>query len=134
MYLSNKLIISLTRHFECEFAVATDLGQRHGLAPPLDLLALTVASLTGDLDGKRRTVYVVVGELQVHDVVTRFGGAVRDVQCAVFVVLALDLRFAGALDGKRQPPVTCAGHRSNYQQNSSRLGRLIQFFNQVKSS
>lgn len=99
--------VQRTRHLERQLAVAADLRQRHGLALPLDLLALTVASLAGYFDRVRRTVHVVIREFQIHDVVSRLGGPVRDVQRAVFVVLALDLRFAGTLDGERQSAVAC---------------------------
>lgn len=90
-----------TRHLERQFAVAADLGERHGFTFPFDLLALTVASFAGHFDGKRRTVDVMVGEFQIHDIITRFCGPVRNVQCTVFVVLALNLSFAGTFDGKR---------------------------------
>jgi hypothetical protein len=41
---------------------------------------------------------VVVGKLEVDDVVAGLSGLVGDVEGAVFVVLALDLRFAWAFD------------------------------------
>lgn len=43
---------------------------------------------------------MVIGEFEVDDIISRFGGFVRDVQCAVFVVGTLDFGLAWAFDGK----------------------------------
>ena len=87
-----------TWHFECELALAADFGDGDGLSLALDLLPLSVRALAAHLNGEGRAVHVVVGELEVDDVVAGLGRFVGDVEGAVFVVLALDLRFAWAFD------------------------------------
>lgn len=122
-----------SRHLERQFALTADLGDWHwknrrkmsqsvtepiivqtegkkgigrtSLAAPLYLLALAVAALAGDLDREGRALDVVVGELEVHDVVAGLGRLVGDVEGAVLVVLALYLGLARALHGEREPAV-----------------------------
>lgn len=68
-----------TRHLKRELAVAADFRQRHGFASSFNLFTLTVASFARHFHGIRRTVHVMVGEFQVHDVITGFGRPVRNV-------------------------------------------------------
>lgn len=86
---------------EGQTALAADFRLRHGVAIAFDALRLRVGPLAGDLDGERRAGDVVVGKLQIHDVVAGLGWPVRDVQCTVLVVLALDLRFARSFNRQR---------------------------------
>ena len=60
-----------------------------------------------DLASERRALDVVVSELEVDDVEPRLFGDVGDLQLAVSLVVALDLRLAGALHGERHNAVAC---------------------------
>ena len=93
------------RNLEGQSAFASDFRLGHSGAFAFDSLRLRVGSFARHFDGVRRSVYVVVGKLEVHDVIARFGRAVRDVQSSIFVVLALDLGLAGTFDGQRETAV-----------------------------
>lgn len=88
------------RDLESQVALAANLSLRNGIAFAVDAFSLRVRSFTGHLDGERRSFNVMIGELQVHDVISRFGWAVRDVQGAVLMILAFDFSFARAFDGE----------------------------------
>ena len=51
---------------------------------------------------------VLVGELDVDDVVSRLRGAVGHLAGAVLHVVTVDVHLTGALDGQAQAPVTLA--------------------------
>lgn len=53
---------------------------------------------------------MLVGELDVDDVISWFGGTVGDSAGAVVHVLTVDVHFAGTLDGQTQTTVTCGTH------------------------
>jgi hypothetical protein len=48
---------------------------------------------------------MVVGELEIHDVVAGLGWLVGYAEGSIFVVFALDVGFAGAFDGQGQSSV-----------------------------
>lgn len=48
---------------------------------------------------------VLVGELDVDDVISWLGGAVCDLAGAVLLVLCVDVHFAGTFDGQAQAAV-----------------------------
>lgn len=79
MKTHREIFCSQTWHFECQLALAADFGDGNGLSLALDLLPLPVGALAAHFDGERRTLDVVVGELEVDDVVARLGGFVGDV-------------------------------------------------------
>lgn len=53
-----------------------------------------------------RTWHVLVGEFNVDDVISWFGGAVGDLAGAVLLVLSVNVHFAGSLDGQAQTTVS----------------------------
>lgn len=55
------------------------------------------------------TWHVLVGELDVDDVISWFCGAVGDLAGAVLLVLSVDVHFAGSLDGQTQATISCIG-------------------------
>lgn len=90
-----------TGHFEGQFTLASNLGNGNGVPMFFDLLSLSVTSFSGYLDGERRSVDVVIGELQVHNIITGFRRLIRDFQGTVFVIFTLDFCFTWTLDRKR---------------------------------
>lgn len=52
-----------------------------------------------------RTWNMLVGKLDVDDVISRFGGAVCDLARAVLLVLGVDVHLTGAFDGQAQATV-----------------------------
>lgn len=49
---------------------------------------------------------MLVGKLDVNDVVSRFSWTVGDFTCAVLHVLTVNVHFTGTLDGQTETPVT----------------------------
>lgn len=92
-------------HLEGQLALAADLGDGDRLPLALDLLALPVGALAGNLHGEGRPVDVVIGKLEIDDVIARLGWLVRNVERSVVLVRTLDLGLARAFDGQRQTTV-----------------------------
>lgn len=55
---------------------------------------------------------MLVSELDVDDVISRFSGAVGDLTGAVLLVLSVDVHFTGPLNGQAQAAIACADKTS----------------------
>lgn len=85
--------------------MTADISHRRSPLPACD--ALFHPALTGHFHGERAARHVLVGELDVDDVVARLRGAVGDPARAILQVLCVDVHLAGTLDGQAEPTVAC---------------------------
>lgn len=71
---------------------------------------------------------MLVCKLDVDDVIARFSGTVGDLAGAVFLILSVNVYFAGSLNGQAQATIACTGVVRNLK--SGRKMKCSQLYHQ----